>query len=254
MITAESLAALYGKGIFTTIAVYARRPFLWDKHWRRLKTNAAKLDIDLSDFPESSTRRSLDEMIRSNNIENGRARITFFDESPSPTWPFEGRAKINLQIISAGFRQIQEKFHLTVSPFAVNSNSPLTGLKTCNYLENLMALEAAKAGGFDEAIRLNERGDVTSAAMANVFWLKDGVLHTPSLKTGCLAGTTREFVLENLECREVETALDEIYNADAIFLTSAGIGVVEIAKLDDRDFVPLFHPIVGLIGKAQDEG
>ena len=66
-----------------------------------------------------------------------------------------------------------------------------------------MALENAKAKGFDEAIRLNERGEVASACMANVFWIKDKKLFTPDLETGCLAGTTREFIIETAEKKGV---------------------------------------------------
>jgi branched-subunit amino acid aminotransferase/4-amino-4-deoxychorismate lyase len=70
--------------------------------------------------------------------------------------------------------------------------------------------------------------------MANVFWETDGKLFTPSLKTGCLPGTTREYVLENVECEEVEASIEELKEADRIFLTSAGIGIVTVAYCNER--------------------
>ena len=91
---------------------------------------------------------------------------------------------------------------LTVSPYRINSKSPLAGVKSCNYLENILAWEAAKAHGFDEAIRLNEKGEIASACLANVFWKKNGEIFTPPLETGCLKGTTRGYVLENLAAAE----------------------------------------------------
>ncbi|MBV9215096.1 MAG: aminotransferase class IV, partial [Acidobacteria bacterium] len=99
--------------------------------------------------------------------------------------------------------------------------------------------------GFDEAIRVNERGIVTSGTMTNVFWSKGGRLFTPDLKTGCLPGTTREFVLENLEVKEVEAAIDELKGADAIYLTSAGLGVIAVDEFDGREFPQIEHPITG---------
>ena len=85
---------------------------------------------------------------------------------------------------------------------------------------------------FDEAIRLNEKDEITAACMANIFWIIDDRIYTPSLETGCLKGTTREFVLENLECLEVKENVKVLERADAIFLTSAGIGIAEIAEID----------------------
>ena len=66
---ALSSAALYSKGIFTTIAVYDGNPFLWGKHWRRLSGNADKLKIDLAEFSESETRKARDEIIQTNEPE-----------------------------------------------------------------------------------------------------------------------------------------------------------------------------------------
>ena len=112
-----------------------------------------------------------------------------------------------------------------------------------------MAFEEAKSRGFDEALRPNERGEVSSACVANVFWLNDGELFTPSVKTGCLPGTTREFILENLECTEVETNMNALFIADEIFLTSAGIGVVQAAEFDGRVMQQQPHEILDLVPK-----
>ncbi|MEO6589891.1 MAG: aminotransferase class IV, partial [Pyrinomonadaceae bacterium] len=119
-----------------------------------------------------------------------------------------------------------------ISPFLVNSTSPLAGVKSCDYLENIIALEEAEQRGFDEAVRLNERGEIVSACMANIFWRKSGRLFTPLLKTGCLAGTMREFVLENEDGFEIKMSLDSLENADEIFLTSAGLGICKVSEFD----------------------
>jgi branched-subunit amino acid aminotransferase/4-amino-4-deoxychorismate lyase len=83
--------------------------------------------------------------------------------------------------------------------------------------------------------------------MANLFWLRDGQLYTPSLATGCLPGTTRQFVLEKLEVTEVETGIDALNLADAIFLTSAGLGAVQIDEFDRLAMPKVEHSIVSLI-------
>ena len=83
--------------------------------------------------------------------------------------------------------------------------------------------------------------------MANVFWEKDGYLFTPSLATGCLPGTTRESILEEVECEEVEMAIEELHEADRIFLTSAGLGVVSVAEAGGRELDTSEHPLSGLL-------
>jgi branched-subunit amino acid aminotransferase/4-amino-4-deoxychorismate lyase len=246
-IGASSSAALYGKGVFTTIAIYNGEPFLWGKHWRRLRDSSAKLDIDIAEFSEEATKKALYEIIEQNGVVDSRARITFFDESTSAIWRFESERKTSLLIATANSRPVPENFCVEISMNLVSSVSKLAALKSCNYLDNILAYEETKRRGFEEAIRLNERGEVVGACMANVFWLKDGNLCTPSLKTGCLPGTTREFILENMECREVNDLYDQIHRAEAIFLTSAGLGVAWVSELKDKKLTAINHPILALI-------
>lgn len=226
-LSALSSAALYGKGIFTTVAVHRSIPFLWEKHWARLTANARKIKIDISEFSEEQTRNALLQTIEENNLADGRARITFFEESPTAVWQTnQTKNKVSLLIQTADWRFAPPHFRLTVSSFRINSASPLAGVKSCNYLENILALEDARAKNFDEAIRLNEKNEIVSACLANIFWTKNKRIFTPALSTGCLEGTTRSFVLENFAVEERTANLAELMKADEIFLTSAGIGIV----------------------------
>jgi branched-subunit amino acid aminotransferase/4-amino-4-deoxychorismate lyase len=83
--------------------------------------------------------------------------------------------------------------------------------------------------------------------MANIFWSRNGKLFTPSLETGCLPGTTREFVIENIDCEEVVVGIEELRSANEIFLTSAGIGVVQIAEFEGRELQRNDHTIMKLL-------
>lgn len=235
-LSATSSAALYGKGVFTTVAFYRFEPFVWEKHFLRLSANAAKIGIDLPEVSEKTLKSALLELACRNNLENGRARLTVFDESPSRIWQNEAKIKTSFLIQTADFRPFSKDRRLMVSPFRVNSTSPLVNVKSCNYLENILALEDAKAKGFDEAVRLNERGEIVSAATANIFWIKNETLFTASTKTGCLPGTTRAFILENFAVEQVKAPLFALAEADAIFLTSAGIGIVKIKSFDGKIF------------------
>lgn len=235
-IGAMSVAGLYGKSIFTTLAINDFKPFLWEKHWARLSNNAKKLAIDLTPFSERAVTAALDETLFVNKAKNARARITFFDETASEIWNFPAPRRTSLLITTADARKNLENLRLAVSPFRANSMSPLVNIKSGNYLEKILAFDEARKRGFDEAVQINERGEIVSACLANIFWLKNEKLFTPSLKTGCLAGTTREFLLENQRCAEVEASLTVLQEADAIFLTSAGLKIAQAAEFDGRFF------------------
>ena len=246
-IPALSSAALVGRGVFTTIAIVDGKPFLWEKHWRRLGESSERVWIDLSAFSEDKTRQALDEVITANRFDNGRARITFFFEAAGEPWPYESERPTSLLIITGDERAKIHNLSIGVSVFRLNSMSPLTGVKSCNYLEKVLSIIDARKRGFAEAIQLNERGEVVSACMANVFWLRDGILFTPSLKTGCLAGTTREYVMENLECTEVEAGLEDLWSAEEIFLTSAGLGVAQVTEFEGRRLEGTAHWISSIV-------
>lgn len=231
---AVSSATLYGRGIFTTLAVYHEKPFLWEKHWRRIEENAKKTGVNLSEISENSVKDSVFELISANKIENARVRITFYDESASKLWDFETKRKTSVLITSNDLVKTEKNLHLTVSPFRVNSQSPLVNVKSCNYLENILALDEAKSRNFDEAVRLNERNEIVSAVMANLFWIKDEKIYTSALETGCLAGTMREFLLENETIEEKIIGIEKLLKADEIFLTSSGFFIKSVEKIDGK--------------------
>lgn len=244
--TARSSALLYGKGVFTTVAVFDGSPFLWEKHWTRLVDSATRIELDISAYDEKYVLASLNDAIERDGIANGRARITFTDESESPMWSDHGEKTTALSIVAGKLRPVANELRLAVSPHLINSTSPLAGIKSCNYLENILSMNEAKGRGFHEAIRMNERAEITSGCMANVFWMKDGKLFTPALSTGCLAGTTREHVIENTECEEVLAKIDALKNSEAIFLTSAGLGITAVAEFEGRKIDPSEFPVPNL--------
>lgn len=242
-IKALSSGVLYGKGVFTTAAIVRGKVLLWAQHWQKLERDAKKLELDIGQISQDTVSEAVVELLETNRCTEGRARISFFDAGPSAIWPIESNSSTAVLATTADVRPVPTRVLLTPSPFRTNSSSPLAGVKSCNYLEQILSLDEAKGRGFHEAVRVNERSHVTSGCMSNVFWLKNDRLHTPTLATGCLAGTTREYVLENIECEEVEAEIGELGSADAIFLTSAGLGVVRVAEFDGRELADPKHPI-----------
>jgi branched-subunit amino acid aminotransferase/4-amino-4-deoxychorismate lyase len=130
---------------------------------------------------------------------------------------------------------------LAVSPYRFNTFSPLVGIRSLNYLEQVLSWEEAQARDFDEAVMLNERGEIVSATMANIFWVNNGTLHTPAISTGAMAGITRGAVIE-LAAKQFIPVIEGVYEladlaeADEIFLTSASLGVAFVNTFDFRQY------------------
>lgn len=236
-ISGISSASLYGCGVFTSLAIYNFTPFLWEKHWSRLTENAARIGVDLSAFSESAVFDSLSELIAYNKVRTGRARVTFFDESSTGIWQTETKKETSLLIMTGDFRETPKTLNLTVSPYRVNTSSPLVNTKSGNYLENLLAWQEAKKRGFSEAVRLNERNEIVSGCMANIFWVKRNNIFTPGSETGILRGTTRSFIFDNFTVYEEKASLERLIDADDIFLTSAGLEIAKIETFKARKIV-----------------
>ena len=126
-----------------------------------------------------------------------------------------------------------------------NEGSPASRLKTLAYLDNVLARRAARLAGADEAVMLNNRGEVACAAAANLFWFDGEVLATPALACGVLDGITRRAVLAaaralGLETREVRATMADLARASGLFLTNSLIGLRPVAILDGVEIMP--HP------------
>jgi branched-chain amino acid aminotransferase len=239
---AVNAATLYGRGVFTTVAGHKGRAFLWDAHWSRLLAHAERAGVEC-DFGDNETALMLARLVEANGVVEGRARVALLGRAVRGRWRYEGeggRASDLLMMTSEPW-PAPETLALTVSPYRVNSCSPLAGVKTVGNLERVLAWEEARSRDFDEAATINERGEVVSATTANLFWVKHGTVHTPALASGAVAGTTRARVLELASDAAVPAVegthtLHELAEADEIFLTSSALGVALVTSFDYRTY------------------
>lgn len=133
-----------------------------------------------------------------------------------------------------------------------NEGSPAARLKTLSYLDNVLARSEASAAGVDEAVMLNNRGQLACAGAANLFWIEDGRLFTPALDCGVLAGITRARLLELAAVEEIAVGIEALARAEAVFLTNSLIGVRALSRLvsplGELTFAP--HPLVERLATA----
>jgi branched-subunit amino acid aminotransferase/4-amino-4-deoxychorismate lyase len=254
-----SAGLLYGWGVFTTLRICDGKPFAFDLHWKRLLLHAEKTRVEVS-FDLKQARRALDKLIAVNAVDQGRARLTLL-KGDAGSWRVEPGPATEFFIFTADVRPARSDLALTVSPNRVLSTALLAGVKQTAMLENVFALEEARSRDFNEAVMLNERGEIVSATAANLFWVQGDEVFTPSLSTGCVAGVTRHFVHEiatkwKLHLVEGGFPIQRLLDAREVFLTSTTREVTivssfdakrypnkqaRIAKLIAREFQKLIH-------------
>jgi len=253
-----SSAMLYGRGVFTTLAVYNAKPFLWPNHWNRLAAHAKRLDIDYTGCTEKNVGDALHKLIAVNQVQEGRARVILLARHGRDIWKTKvpGAKKTDLLIMTGEPQKISSTgLSLAVSPYRANTFSPLAGIKSLNYLDHVLSWEEAQSRDFDEAVVLNEHGEIVSATTANLFWAKNGTLHTPSLSSGALAGITRECVIEIankhfIPLLEGNYDMPDLTDADEIFLTSSSLGVAAVTTFDFRRYAVEGGPLTTMIARG----
>jgi len=232
---------LYGFGLFETMRSYGGRVFRLDKHLSRLARSAEILGLPIG---VANLKEAVMATIQANQLSEARIRITISIGEGGMT-PDPSTCQKPTVLILAGHYQpyakqvYQTGFRAVVSSIRRNSQSPLSRLKSANYLENILARQEARKAGVDEALCLNEKGLLAEASMSNIFLVTNGTLKTPGQGSGILPGITREVVLElasqlGINTLEHDIRLEELFHAQEAFLTNSLIEVMPLTEVDGK--------------------
>lgn len=221
-----------GDGVFETLQIVRGEPFAARRHLARLRRSAAGLGLDgLPD--DDALRQAMAAVIAANGDGAGRLRLTVTG-GVSPLGSDRGDAGPSVLIATAALPWWEPSTAVVTVPWRRNEHSAIAGLKTTSYAENVVALAYAHERGGSEAVFANTAGDLCEGTGTNVFVVVDGQLRTPPLSSGCLAGVTRELVLELVDVTEVAMPLAALAGADEAFLTSSTRNVQPIRLVDGR--------------------
>ncbi len=248
---------LSGWGIFTTLRVYHGCPFAFERHWNRLKRDAWRLEMPF-DFDAATVRGQLEQVLRANTVDEGCARI-YFVNNRIGIWASKEPMPATDLIIYSIDRPVREgPTQLGMMEYGRLAAHPLAGTKVTSWLENVWTLEQAHHRGFEDNLLLNERREVAECTAANIYAVRQGIVYTPPLSSGCLAGVTREVLLETapksgITVTEKPMVLDEIYEADEVFITSTTREVQPVSRIGKRDMGVPFGPITRRLGEIFSE-
>lgn len=220
-----------GDGVFETLRVYRGTPFALSRHLDRLARSAAGLALPVPD--RAQLVRACTEVVAAGGRAEARLRLTVTG-GPGPLGSPRGPGPPTVVAAVAPLAPVSPAAAVAVAPWPRNERGPLAGLKTTSYADNVVLLAWARDRGAEEAVVADTRGRLCEGTGANVFVVHGGRLRTPTLASGCLAGITRELVLEHTEAEEADLPLEALATAEEAFLTSSTREVQPIGWVDGR--------------------
>lgn len=246
-ISAFDVGFLLGHGAFETMRAYAGKLFRPAAHLRRLNEACTALDIPFQEQPDW-LEQTVSRLLAYNGLSEARVRLTV---SPGPQMaPPSSPPTVLLAVFPLqGIPTPVSGWSAGLYRGLISSGDPLRTHKTTSYLEKILARKEARANGFDEALFLNERLNITEGSVSNIFCVRNGRLITPPVSEGLLPGITREVVAElSATCQipllEQPLPIEELRQSEEAFLTNS---VVEIIPLVAIDNTPIGKGIPGSI-------
>ncbi|MDP2053818.1 MAG: aminotransferase class IV [Acidobacteriota bacterium] len=239
---------LYGEGVYEVFRTYRGVPFLFDRHQARLRASAARIALDVPFSDDEVLQRSLATMAAAGLgpdkeayvrilLTRGVGEITY-DPAACPVPSLVIIAKPLPQAPAAHYEQgtkvVMVEDIIRNHPASV---SPL--IKSNNLINNALGMQQAIRAGAQEAIFRNYRGELAECAQSNLFIVSKGVVKTPPVDAGLLAGITRAFAMEvgtaaGIRCEEAVLKDQDLFGADEAFFTSTTKEIVPIVLVDDK--------------------
>lgn len=226
---------LYGDGVFESVRILGGQPLNLENHIKRMLEGARRIKMrppsyfDISFFEE----RILTLLQKCGITEGGRCRIHLDRVAGGAYFPDSNEATFFIEVYPLnydGFQLNQKGLEVDIYTEYKKPKCPLSNFKTKNGLLYVLASIAAKEKGLDDYLITNDTGSIIEASASNLFVVSNGVLYTPGLDEGCLAGTMRmqiiNLALENrIKVYECTIMPQNLLVADEIFLTNALHGI-----------------------------
>ncbi len=235
---------LFGDSVYEVVCTRNNKPCFLDRHLKRLKNSADAIHLELP-YDVERFHQEIDKTLKATGNEESYIRIVVtrgvgeIDIDPSTCK--HPNVLIYVTTQKTYPREYYEKgIEIAVVSIKRNPREALNpGIKTGNYLNNVLAkMEASKLGAKD-ALMLSPWGFLTECTTSNFFFVQDGSLKTPSIECGILEGITREVVLElaaenGIPVEEGKWPAEVLEKAEEMFLTGTLKKVLPVTRLDGQ--------------------
>lgn len=239
VLRAGNRAHLYGDGIFESIRIINGKAINLTNHINRMMEGAKKLKMRVPSFYDQPFfEEKINELIEKSGITHGgKCRISL-DRAIGGTYlPESNEVEYLIEVMPLeNYGYVLNKKGKEVDIFTEykKQNDSIANYKTKNGLIYVLAAIAAKEKGLDDYLITNTRNGIIEATSSNLFVVSNGVLYTPGLEEGCLAGTMRmqiiNLALQNgIKVYESNILPQNLLIADEIFLTNAISGITWVS-------------------------
>ncbi len=234
-----------GDGVFETMYVNDYEIELFEYHMIRLRGSLSVLDMNIC-IDNDVMHEHIIDTLKANKLTTGALRITITRGAGARGIAFDRTLRANVFITSSFAERNQPPATLNLSEYTRNDTSPLSSIKTINYIDAVMAMNDARQLGFNDALVLNSKLKVCCALSSNIFLITPTSILTPALKEGCLAGITRSRVIQickrlDIDICETIISIDDVKNAKSVFLTNSLIKARPVARFLNIDY-PIDNP------------
>jgi len=234
----------FGDSVYETLRTYSGRPFHLDRHLARLRQSAARLGIEIPLGDDVFAQRLATLLERAQN-EESYIRIIVTRGVGDISYHFERVKGPTVVLAVKPYEPFPESTYtdgVAVIIASVRRNHPRAldpGIKSCNLLNNILAVREAQSKGALEPILLNEAGEVAEGASTNVFIVRGEEVTTPPLSAGILPGVTRQLLLEigpavGIPVVEESVSVQDLLGADEAFVTSTLKEAAPIRSVDGQ--------------------
>ncbi|MBI2869924.1 MAG: aminotransferase class IV [Chloroflexi bacterium] len=235
---------LYGYALFETVRAYHGRLFRLERHLERLRGSARSIGLSprLADYDLAG---ACEAALKANRLEDARLRLTVTRGETEHYPGVFGEGVPGVVVTARPYQpppeaNFQKGFTAVISRYKRLSRSPLAGVKSSNYLLNVLARMEAEAAGGDEALLPDESGHLTEGSISNLFFVRQGGLVTPPLTSGNLPGVTREIILKlagklRIKVLEENVSFTGLGDFTEAFLTNSLIEVMPLVRVRSED-------------------
>lgn len=255
---------MYGDAAFETLRAYGGEVFEWDAHANRLRETCEILGLNHG-LSDTNLRERVDETLAANDLDDAYVRLSVTrGVQPGKLTPREEvdpTVVVIVKELPRGGRGSTPVWDgpatlQTVRTQRVANRAIPAKTKTHNYLNGILARLELRATGADEALMLDADGYLAEGATSNLFFADGQALKTPSLDGPVLPGVTRSVVVdlarsEGIPVEEGAYTLDDVRNADEVFLTNTTWEIRPVETVDGLDNEG--GPVTTLLSKLYDE-